>query len=285
MAFFTKLGNTPTKPETPTAAPTPPAPAARPPAPGAVAYGIDDALKLVRGLPFDTNPELVAFVMKNTLASLHVNVEDLANEATARQEAIRGRIAGLHSEIAQLEAMLQEKRSAVMVADGELSEVSSLRRRLETSTLPRAAPPMRQNTAPTTSAPAVQSAPAAPAAPPAAASAATLAAGAGPDEIADAGTPQGASTPMASAQPPAAAQLAPAQPAAPRQAPSPAQSGASVQPGANPQAARPTRSAAPGGQPAANTTQPGTANPQTPAANPANRNAGAGMRESPYGKN
>lgn len=99
MSIFSKLTSGGDKPAV--AASTPQTPA-KPVAGKLPAYTIDDAVKLVRSLPFDTNPELVAWVMKNTLSSLHVDIDALVDEATARQETIRSRIAALHGEIGAL---------------------------------------------------------------------------------------------------------------------------------------------------------------------------------------
>lgn len=136
-------------PETP--APTA-SPGATPPPPAAAStgrYAIDDAIKLMRTLPFDTDPELVGLVMKNTLASMHVNVADLVAEAGSRQDGIRTRIAELHAEIAALDAQLADKRKLVGSCDSELAEVSAVRRRLEASTVAtKGAPVMRSQPRP-----------------------------------------------------------------------------------------------------------------------------------------
>lgn len=150
MSIFSKLTSSASKAETPPAPAPQAAPAAKstaPAPPAAPAYGIDDALRLVRSLPFDSNPELVAFVMKNTLESLKIDVEQLVDDAAARQDAIRAKNAALHTEIIQLEALLAEKRLSVLAFDAELVEMSSLRRRLDTAAPPRPAPQARQNAA------------------------------------------------------------------------------------------------------------------------------------------
>src|SRR5690349_7917449 len=66
-------------------------------------YGIDDAIRLMRTLPVDQNPDLVVHVIKNTLESVNVRLSDIVQEASSKQEVIRSRIGELQSEIQQLE--------------------------------------------------------------------------------------------------------------------------------------------------------------------------------------
>lgn len=297
MSIFSKLTS---GGEKPVAAPPPP-PVVAAPKPVAAklpAYGIDDALKLVRSLPFDSNPELVAWVMKNTLSSLHVDIDALVDEATGRQESIRTRIAGLHAEIVALEGLLAEKRAAVITGDSELSEISSLRRRLDTAAPPRPAPQARQSVAPTAT-PAASPAPAAPpvVAAPASTPAAPVAAPAAPAAPAVT-APVAATVEVIEEEAPFPEYTAPPG------APLPTAHVEAGMPGAGPSAVAPAPAATPIAEPApAAAAAPAPAAPMAVAsstatasrvspgarsgdtrANTAARNAGAGMRESPYAK-
>jgi len=119
------------KPTPATAAPTKTpstSPKALPPKP---AYGIDDAIRLMRTLPVDQNVDLVVRVVKNTLESLNVKVTDILTDASKRQDNLRENIADLETAISHFQREIEERRQEIARLQDELSETTSVRERLQ----------------------------------------------------------------------------------------------------------------------------------------------------------
>jgi hypothetical protein len=131
MAFFGKKSGSEKHEDQPMvhsqSEPTPP------PASGAgarPAYGIDDAIRLMRTLPTDQNIDLVVRVIKNTLESMNVRVGDILNDASQKQEVLGGRIRDLNGEIAELEKQAGTRRSEIAQLEKELAEMTAVKDRL-----------------------------------------------------------------------------------------------------------------------------------------------------------
>jgi hypothetical protein len=143
------FGKKPTSgPVAPGSPPDDPATAPPPTRPPTATYGVDNAVRLMRTLPFDTNPELVALVLKNTLESVNVSVDDILRDAHAKAEAIRQQIATLHAEITLKEEELADLRKRVGACDAEMAEVIAMRGRLDPASAPRSARPSDPRTEP-----------------------------------------------------------------------------------------------------------------------------------------
>jgi cell division protein FtsB len=131
-----------------TPAPTPrPAPVIQTPTPPAArpAYGIQEAIVLMRTVPIDQNVELVVAVIKNTLESLKVHVPDIIDDASRRQEEIEHRVGDLKDQIAQFEAQIRTRKEEITRLEADHQETSMVRERLElaerqASGAPKAAP-------------------------------------------------------------------------------------------------------------------------------------------------
>jgi hypothetical protein len=94
-------------------------------------YGIDDAIRLMRTLPVDQNPDLVVHVIKNTLESLDVRLGDIIEEASNKQEVIRTRIADLRGEIAQLEQEVDRRKKDIAQFEADFAETTTVKDRLQ----------------------------------------------------------------------------------------------------------------------------------------------------------
>jgi hypothetical protein len=96
-------------------------------------YGIGDAILLMRTLPFDDNVDLVVQVVRATLASLNVRVQDIIEDAGRKEQNIRDGIAGLHGKVADLERELETRCKEIASLEADLKETSSVKERLQLS--------------------------------------------------------------------------------------------------------------------------------------------------------
>ena len=106
----------------------PPMPPAKPEPPR---YGIDEAIALMRALPMDQDAELILRVVRKTLRSTGVSVDDLVQSAKQRESALSQDIAREHSTIEQLERDIAERKARIERVTEQLGETEGVRRRLE----------------------------------------------------------------------------------------------------------------------------------------------------------
>jgi hypothetical protein len=105
--------------------------AAPPPEPPPmVAYGIEDAIRLMRSLPVEQNAELVVRVVKGTLESMNVRVADIIQDAERKENNIGDRITALKSAIGELEVEIKTRRDEIGRMQADLAETSSVKQRL-----------------------------------------------------------------------------------------------------------------------------------------------------------
>ncbi len=104
--------------------------AAAPVAPARAAYGIDDAIRLMRSLPVEQNAELVVRVMRSTLESMNVQVGDIVADAERKESEIQERIATLRNAIAEFEKEIRGFREEMGRLQSDLAETSSVKQRL-----------------------------------------------------------------------------------------------------------------------------------------------------------
>ncbi|HET9237555.1 MAG TPA: hypothetical protein VFO10_09910 [Oligoflexus sp.] len=91
-------------------APTPPPVAASAIATRPAAYGIEDAIQLMRELP-DNKKEMVITIVQKTLVSAKINVSTILDDATRKIERLERKNEKLAQEIRELEeAILQRKQ-------------------------------------------------------------------------------------------------------------------------------------------------------------------------------
>src|SRR4051812_5754884 len=94
------------------------------------AYGISEAIALLRGLPTD-NADLVVRVVQATLASVDVHLRDIIEDATKRQKTTHDRITAVHAQITELERQLEAHRKEVAGLEADLKETTSVKERLQ----------------------------------------------------------------------------------------------------------------------------------------------------------
>jgi hypothetical protein len=94
------------------------------------AFGIEDAIRLMRSLPADPNIDLVVRVVRVTLGAVKVSVEEIMRDAEKKELKVRESIAALENEVADLEKSLHEKRAAIATHQADLRETATVRERL-----------------------------------------------------------------------------------------------------------------------------------------------------------
>src|ERR1700722_3123460 len=85
-------------------------------------YGIEETIRLMRGLPMGQNLELVIGVVKSTLESMNVHLAGIIEEAAKKQQNLHQRIGGLKGEIAELEKEIATRRQDINALEQDLTE-------------------------------------------------------------------------------------------------------------------------------------------------------------------
>jgi hypothetical protein len=131
MAIFTKKSEP--KIEIDQFPPRPPVAVAPPPPAAATrrVYGIGDAIMLMRSLPVDQNVDLVVQVIRATLASMNVKVQDIIEDARRKEQATEAGIQSLHGKVAELERELEARRQEILGLEGDLKETTAVKERLQ----------------------------------------------------------------------------------------------------------------------------------------------------------
>ena len=100
------------------------------PSAGTAAYGIAQAILLMRSLPVDQNVELVVRVIRQTLESMHVQLPDIIDDASAKETALQGRMERLDLEIEAYAEQIEVRRQEISQLQAELRETSTVKDRL-----------------------------------------------------------------------------------------------------------------------------------------------------------
>ena len=99
--------------------------------PSSKRYGIDRAIQLMRSLPTEQNPELVAMVITSTLESLEMNVVDIIEDARSRQVDLEARIGTIKAKNSALEREIELGVDEIVKLEASLAETLSVKERLE----------------------------------------------------------------------------------------------------------------------------------------------------------
>jgi hypothetical protein len=94
-------------------------------------YGIERAIHLMRSLPTDQNPALVAKVITVTLTSLDLKVADIIDDATAMQKDLEARIGSIKAKNNQLEKEIELGVDEIVKLEASLAEATSVKERLQ----------------------------------------------------------------------------------------------------------------------------------------------------------
>jgi len=97
------------------------------------AYGIADAIQLMRALPVDQHGELVIHVVRATLGSLNVRLPEIIEDAARKQKTTQDRITSIHAQIANLEKQLEGHRNEIQMLEADLKETTEVKGRLESA--------------------------------------------------------------------------------------------------------------------------------------------------------
>ena len=95
------------------------------------AYGIAEAIQLMRSLPVDQHPDLVVRVVRATLGSLNVRLPDIIEDASRKQKQVEERIAAEHGQVADLEKQLESRRKEIAGLEADLKETTTVKERLQ----------------------------------------------------------------------------------------------------------------------------------------------------------
>jgi len=94
-------------------------------------FGIDRAIQLMRSLPTEQNPELVAMVIAGTLESLDMSVADIIEDAKARAIELEGRIGIIKAKNSELEKEIELGVDEIVKLEASLAEAMSVKERIE----------------------------------------------------------------------------------------------------------------------------------------------------------
>jgi hypothetical protein len=110
--------------------PEPPVQAAPPSGPPP-AYGIADAINLMRSLPQDLQTtDIVVQVIKRTLESAKIDVAAIIADATHKEDMIEKRIRELQSQIENYQHEIETRSGEISRLQGDLEETSRVKERL-----------------------------------------------------------------------------------------------------------------------------------------------------------
>ena len=121
---------------------TPPSSQPGPGAPPPKRYGIDRAIALMRSLPTEQNPELVAMVITSTLESLELSVSDIIEDARSRQAELESRIGTIKAKNSALEKEIELGVDEIVKLEASLAETMAVKERLELAHNHQAAKPV-----------------------------------------------------------------------------------------------------------------------------------------------
>jgi hypothetical protein len=94
-------------------------------------FGIDRAIQLMRSLPTEQNPELVAMVIASTLESLDMNVSDIIEDADTRQLELEARIGTIKARNSELEREIELGVDEIVKLEASLAEAMSVKERIQ----------------------------------------------------------------------------------------------------------------------------------------------------------
>ncbi len=87
----------------------------------------------MRSLPVDQNVDLIVQVIRATLASMNVKVQDIIEDAIRKEKATEAGISALHGKVADLERELEARRQDILGLEVDLKETTAVKERLQLS--------------------------------------------------------------------------------------------------------------------------------------------------------
>lgn len=95
-----------------------------------LSYGIEDAISLMRKLPAD-NMEVVVSVVKQTLESTNINVDDIIADANDKEDRLLKKNTQLEKEIKDLQQQIADRNKQIASLLEDHKETVSVRERLQ----------------------------------------------------------------------------------------------------------------------------------------------------------
>ncbi|MBB3168493.1 hypothetical protein [Simiduia aestuariiviva] len=95
-----------------------------------LSYGIEDAIGLMRKLPKD-NAEVVVSVVKQTLESTNISIDDIIADATDKEERLLNKNTQLEKEIKELQAQIAARNKHISQLLADHKETVSVREQLQ----------------------------------------------------------------------------------------------------------------------------------------------------------
>ena len=96
----------------------------------ALSYGIEDAIGLMRKLPKD-NTDVVVSVVKQTLESTQISIDDIIADATDKEERLLNKNAQLEREIKDLQAEIASRNKQISELLADHKETVTVREQLQ----------------------------------------------------------------------------------------------------------------------------------------------------------
>ena len=94
-------------------------------------FGIERAIELMRSLPTEQNPGLVAMAIAKTLAAVNVPVSHIIEDATSRQKDLEAKLGTERAACTALETEIELHVDAIVELEAFLAEATSVVERLE----------------------------------------------------------------------------------------------------------------------------------------------------------
>lgn len=111
--------------------PAPPSDPAPPAAPAVPKFDVEKAIELMRKLPLDDEPELVLRIVRKTLRSTGVSIEELIRSAKARENALAEDMEKDRATIEQLERDIAARKDNIEKSTARLAETRKVRESLQ----------------------------------------------------------------------------------------------------------------------------------------------------------
>lgn len=93
-------------------------------------YGIEEVIGLMRELPTE-NRELVVTVVKKTLESTQIDLDEIIGGAEDKEARLRDKTQTLQSEIKNLQQEIEKRNQEITLLQKDLKETSSVKEKLE----------------------------------------------------------------------------------------------------------------------------------------------------------
>ncbi len=93
-------------------------------------YGIEEVIGLMRELPQE-NRELVVTVVKKTLESTQIDLDEIIDGAEQKEARLRDKTQTLQSEIKNLQEEIEKRNREIALLQKDLKETSSVKEKLE----------------------------------------------------------------------------------------------------------------------------------------------------------